>query len=136
MKTIVTDEETGVLGAKIMFRIKGSKDPNKLYHFFTEIVASERTENQLPDTKSRRKRVNFYLVTGKKPDQWNVCYAETTANEYLISPLLKFVPDFSGANKEAIDAIVKKYHEYRKAGPITQEQRDELNKLFAESFTH
>ena len=35
MKTIVIDEKTGVLGAKIMFRIKGSKDPNKLYHFFT-----------------------------------------------------------------------------------------------------
>lgn len=132
MQTIVTDSKTGVLGAKIMFRIKEDKDPNKIYHFFTEIVAYELTKYKFPGAKNKNKRLAAYVVTGQKPDQWNICHAETTAGGYLSTAILQFDKDFVN-DKEAIDALVRKYHEYRKAGPITEEQRKELNRLFKES---
>ena len=132
MRTIVTDEKTGVLGVKIMFRVKDAKDPNKIYHFFTEIAAYELTGYKFPGAKNKNKRLAAYVVTGKKPDQWSICHAETTASGYLTNAILHIDTDFIN-DKNIIDELVRKYHAYRKAGPITNEQREELNTLFKKS---
>ena len=132
MKTIVTDEKTGVIGAKLFFKIKDYDDPDKIYHFFTEIVAYELTDYKFPGAKNKNKRLAAYVVTGKKEDKWDICRAETTADGYLSTAILQLDTDYVN-DKSMIDALVKKYHEYKKAGPITAEQREELNRMFKES---
>lgn len=132
MQTITQDSKTGVITAKIFYKVKDSEDPNAIHWFPTEVVAYELTNYKVPGKKNKNIRLAAYVVTGRKPEQWNICHAETTSGGYLSTAILTIDTDYVNDNATIAD-MVKKYHDCRKAGPITEEQRAELNRIFRES---